>query len=108
MQQTMMATTTRKLVSHKGTMLGVITFPAQWEDYLNMHDSVQFPIRQPLQTVYTTNIPEFTNVIGHIYRVPHELLKDAVALAGISLEEFEKQPGCSFSPSAAYLRSIIE
>ena len=32
----------------------------------------------------------------------------AVELIGCSLEEFERVPGCSFAPGAAYLRSIIE
>ena len=31
----------------------------------------------------------------------------ALILDGCSLEEFEQQPGCSFAPSAAYLRSLL-
>jgi hypothetical protein len=106
MQQTTMATATRKLVSQKGTMLGVITFPAKWEERLNEGRSVHFHIYQPLRAFPAPGESEMFRR-GMICSTSHELMKDAVMLAGINLEEFEMQPGCSFAPSAAYLRSIV-
>jgi hypothetical protein len=43
-----------------------------------------------------------------IARAYHSEYRDAVCLTRGSIEEFEKLPGCSFSPSMAYLRSQAE
>ena len=92
-------TTSCKLESAKGTILGTITIPWHWAEVIRLkgefsfflpHGKEHFPVRCA-QLVESSG-----------------LHPDALELIGCTLEEFERVPGCSFAPGAAYLRSIIE
>ena len=103
--------TVYKLESSQGTILGTITIPYLWADYLCTSDRVSFCIGPIfLDECSSESGPYDTRVT-----LRHGLLvqsrgshPDALVLFGATLEEFERLPGCSFAPSAAYLRSIIE
>ena len=97
-----------KLASPKGTILGTITIPCHvaemFEKEYQVH--VYMPPRRPTyyqQWKNDTPIEITTMVLTRSHAVP-----GALELWGTSIEEFEKLDGYSFSPSAAYLRSIIE
>lgn len=97
----------RKLYGPKGTLLGTVVYPRELDDLLRRHGSARFAI-----------LPELGAITERVELAPLDLQKGqlswewreqgAVRLYGISLEEWEKIPGHSFAPSAAYLRSIIE
>ena len=103
--------TTFKLQSCHGAILGTITIPYLWADYLCTSDRVSFCIGPIfLGECSSESSPYDTRVT-----LRHGLLvqsrgshPDALVLFGATLEEFERLPGCSFAPGAAYLRSIIE
>ena len=100
-----------KLESQQGTILGTITIPYLWADYLRTSERVSFCIGPIfLDECSSESGPYDTRVT-----LRHGLLvqsrgshPDALVLFGATLEEFERLPGCSFAPGAAYLRSIIE
>ena len=98
----------RKLYDRRGTLLGLVVIPYDWDDYLRRQRGYRFVVTKPRSLrdyLETPSKPqEFRTADVVLSR--HE--NGAVELYGISLEEFETLPGCSFSPSAAYLRSIIE
>ena len=103
---------TYKLVSRKGTLLGTITIPDYEDQILRQQGGVQIAY-MPCLATYTgispssPVVPEMVQVvtIHRSYCYEHH---DAVEMYGVTLEEFEKMPGYSFAPSAAYLRSLIE
>ena len=99
-----------KLVSRKGTLLGTVSIPDGAAQYL--HDRSHYfakmsvlprlrlpPYPSP-EVSALVDVQTVTFVRSHAYR-------DAIEIHGISLEEFEKLPGCSFAPGAGYLRSIV-
>lgn len=106
--------TTHKLISAKGTLLGTITYPEYWEMERNSHRGsvrrayclglsfreMQADVAIPLMT---PTVKQFVIERGHSFDYP-----DAVMLWGITPEEFEQMPGCSFAPGAGYLRSLVE
>lgn len=102
---------TRKLVSRTGTLLGTITYPADWEMSRRRYGGrIRLAAWAPLKLSFAEMSPDETVAVrdfgisdAHDWHFP-----DAVMLWGMTPEEFEKQPGCSFSPSAAYLRSLAE
>jgi hypothetical protein len=101
-----------KLISEKGTLLGVLTVPHYVADMLAVREIVQFVIDPPVcftRSFFDEAIPP-PHVVheGLIVRTARaEFRQDGVQIYGVSLEELEKVPGWSFSPSAAYLRSLI-
>jgi hypothetical protein len=98
---------TLKLASPKGTLLGSVTFPAFWLSYLNVSGVVEFSTVGDLGTVFRDHgvVGQVVLARGVLERSQH--VPDAVVLSGMSLEEFERLPGCSFAPGAAYLRSVV-
>lgn len=99
----------RKLVSRKGTLLGVVTYPADWERWLADRQSASFHVAPNVFVRAYEKFDPNTELLvktGTLVRSLH--MRDAVELYGISIEEFEQLDGCTFSPSAAYLRSIVE
>lgn len=96
---------TYKLYSWKGTLLGSITVPDFWAKYLRETGYFRFPVHGPVRPYGPLDdIPSIK--IGCLSASHDD--RSGVVLDGISLEEFERMNGCSFSPSAAYLRSILE
>lgn len=101
--------TVYKLVSAKGTLLGVLTVPDWIADMFSSRDFIQFPIRKPLRfELFDENkAPKMTSLAALCKSYEWEW-SDAVQVRGVSIEELEKQPGFSFAPSAAYLRSMTQ
>ena len=96
-----------KLFSDKDTLIGLISFPSTWGYYLRENGSVTFPVSPRLEPVgfgLADSVPLIEIRHGALYQNGY----GGVILCGISIEEFETLPGCSFSPSMAYLRSIVE
>lgn len=103
---------THKLVSAKGTLLGTITIPNREDQLLRERGGVQIAYMAGLSLLAMgydpyASVPETTQIVT-IHRSDCSEYRDAVAMYGVTLEEFERMPGYSFAPSAAYLRSLIE
>lgn len=102
-----------KLVSRRGTLLGTITFPADWEDRL-LHEGVTRFAAQKWDDVVrylpppgvSEEVPPIR--IGALYLERIGPNAGAVCLHGLTPEEFEALPGCTFAPGAGYLRSLME
>lgn len=98
-----------KLVSRKDTLLGHIDVPDHWQAQLEKVHHVSV-LRRP-RLFFTMTEAELapadikTVTIAEAYWSQY---RGAVFLAQGTLEEFEILPNCSFAPSAAYLRSVIE
>jgi hypothetical protein len=105
-QATIGVDVTRKLYSRKGTLLGTVTYPAHWDRTIQKHGGMSFHLTPELRfwALDDAHAPEVRT--GFIAQ--HHRDRAGVELGGVTLEEFEKSPGCSFSPSAAYLRSLME
>jgi len=106
--------TSYKLVSLKGTLLGVLTIPDRIADMLVERDFVRFPLVKPLdvaanlRAMMSNSAPEAAfDQIAVICRSYKWEWNDAVQIHGVSLEELERQPGFSFAPGIGYLRSVI-
>lgn len=102
------AVVSRKLYSRKDTLLGTISYPAHWDLTLKKQRWVRFYAYDPKARWYSPELSSETvhARVGVLERMYAD--HDGVYLHEISLEEFERIPGCSFSPSAAYLRSLME
>jgi hypothetical protein len=100
----------RKLVSRKGTLLGTVTFPSHWGELIERQGGVRFALRKPLRIsdMLAEASVETLMQTGALYQAHDYNHRDALILDGVMLEEFEAMPDCSFSPSAAYLRSITQ
>lgn len=99
-----------KLVGiHHGTLLGTITIPGHWVEILHERKSVEFAKVDAPKFGWMTesaNSEPLQYKVGCLQQSYEH--RDGLYLHGLSIEEFETMEGCSFSPSAAYLRSIIE
>jgi len=96
--------TTFKLQSYRGAILGTITVPERWAMFLHTRGSYEFCIAITPRSIYD----DTESTLRQAVLATSECHPGAVELIGCSLEEFERVPGCSFAPGAAYLRSIIE
>lgn len=95
----------RKLYSRKGTLIGSVSFPRHWDEYLREQGYFRFALRPKLS--FNDDPSEIPDVrTGEMSLYPGE--RGAVVIRGVTLEEFETIPGCSFAPSAAYIRSLLE
>lgn len=98
-----------KLVSAKGTYLGTITVPHDVEKWLTDGERevrLYAPPEMPKSWSSWRNdesIVVRSLIIQRSYAVP-----GAVEIYGMSIEEFERLDGLSFSPSMAYIKSICE
>ena len=104
---------TFKLASRKGTLLGTVTVPDDVAEYLNgergQRDYASMAVLPRLPFLYPPqpeDVPGMLGVMTVTFRRSY-YMRDAIEIHGISLEEFEKLPGCSFSPGAGYLRSVV-
>lgn len=113
----MKAQVTRKLVSRKGTLLGTITYPLEWEmirkergDDGRAREYVRVALYAPLRfTAFDALGSEAATIETlEIFDAWSGDYPDAVQIRGVTLERFEQQPGCSFAPGAGYLRSLVE
>jgi hypothetical protein len=97
-----------KLVSPShDTLLGHIDVPDHWQNWLERNGAASTLVSPRLprfiedaEIAYPVMVNQIT-----IARAYHSEYRDAVCLIRGSIEELEKLPGCSFSPSMAYLRS---
>lgn len=104
-----------KLVSYShDTLLGHIDVPNHWQEWLDKGGAcstamtANLPmkwLKEAIADEYQIAMPEIQTVT--VARVYHSRYRDAVAIIKGSIEEFERLPGCSFSPSMAYLRSQL-
>lgn len=105
---------TFKLESEKGTLLGTVTIPFDWADRLRNRGGVcEFYLPSASPIMSWDKLPDPTNPVftikrGALFTSPKYYSPQTLHLYGVTLEEFETIPGCSFAPSAAYLRSIVE
>ena len=108
--ETATATATRKLYSGKGVVLGTITYPAEWELYIRKRGGITVRFAEAMLGFYdpSAHISPSIRTFALFLHYGNQAEREGLQLQGITLEEFEKQPGCSFAPSAAYLRSIVE
>lgn len=98
---------TRKLVSSKGTLLGVVTFPDRFSERLEKGDAVEFYAPPEMGNWWKFD-PGEPVIIRYGFLIRSYAMRDAVMLGGMLIEEFEKLDGFWFSPSAAYLRSLLD
>jgi len=104
------ATTTRKLYSRAGTVLGTVTYPAELDLYIRKQRGVRVRFAAAMPGFYdpAVHISPTVRTFELFLHSGNHAEKEGLQLQGITLEEFERQPGCSFAPSAAYLRSVVE
>src|SRR6185369_11993165 len=101
---------TRKLVSKDGTVIGTVAFPNHWLYWLSNRQAVRFMVPQPMIARYGDAGMahcDLSVAAGMLCDWQTKIGEAAVLLVNIDLETFETVPGCSFAPSAAYLRSIV-
>jgi hypothetical protein len=98
-----------KLISPRGTLLGVLTVPDEIAHELGRRDYVRFALMPPFDVrAYFDNTPPAACAEATIARCHHlEFGRDGVQVFGVSIEDLEKRPGWSFAPSAGYLRSLM-
>ena len=101
---------TFKLASRKGTLLGTVTVPDDVAEYLNgergQRDYASMEVLLRLPFPQPEGVPGILSITAAVFQRSY-YMRDAIEIHGISLEEFEKLPGCSFSPGAGYLRSVV-
>lgn len=99
-----------KLVSRShDTLLGHIDVPDFWQEWFDRGGTAVQPIYRPLKVNFNPkqyHITEIQKIV--VAKAYGSQYRDAVYLAVGSIEEFEQQPGCSFSPSMSYLKSHME
>lgn len=108
---------TFKLVSRRETLLGTVTVPLRWASML-LRDRSGWPEvrfhywpdgRGSMFRAYLEEESTLTYSMGAIrYHDWTPEFGPAVELLGITPEQFERLEGCSFAPSAAYIRSLLE
>lgn len=89
-------------------LLGTVAYPAEWDPILRSQRSVRFmaePLRIRALDFFESPDESPTYRFGTLYESYCE--QGAVGLDGVSVEEFERLPGCSFSPSLAYIRNLL-
>lgn len=100
-----------KLISSKGTYLGVLTVPNTIADMMSRNTIAQAPMYDPVMMraswakIAAAELPAIdirTVTFQRDYSTP-----DGVRMYGMTPEEIETWPGYSFAPSAAYLRSLV-
>jgi hypothetical protein len=107
---------TKKLVSRKGTLLGTITYPAEWErdrarkgadGYARGY--IRLMMWEPWKAFSVAPLADTPPAVltFSICEAWSRDYPDAVQLEGITPEQFEQQPRCSFAPGAGYLRSLM-
>lgn len=107
---------TFKLVSRRETLLGTVTVPLHWASMLLRRDGWPevrfnyFPDKRHGFLRDWGREPD-TSVCHSIATLRYHdwtPFGRAVELWGITPEQFEELEGCSFAPSAAYIRSLLE
>lgn len=99
---------TYKLESQNGTILGTVTIPLHWAEHIQNQGKAELFFSDP-SSKYAQHHADGTVMIRQALIYPSDgNYPDALRLVGASLEEFERIPGCSFMPGAAYLRSMVD
>ena len=102
-----LSTVQYKLYSRAGVVLGVIGIHPHWHELLRKNGGLEFAMSPGLPSFSDFRLSDAVTLrygrLSHSYED-----RGGLYLDGISLEEFERIPGCSFAPSAAYLRSVLE
>lgn len=99
-----------KLISPKDTLLGHIDVPEHFAQSYERRDAISFAIapRPSIGELLTTGVAHTVNIKSiTLVKASWSQYPDAVYLCEGTIEDFERLPGCSFSPSIAYLRSQI-
>lgn len=99
-----------KLVSSKGTLLGVLTVPGRFAAELTATGRTYFVLTEPVSLSSYLDVQRA--VIQNCKQVLIQMsyrwdYLDAVELHGATPEEIERYPGFAFAPSAAYMRSLL-
>src|SRR5215467_12225628 len=101
-----------KLVSINNTLLGTVTVPDEWFNAINQQHGVRAAMVAPI------NVRKY-NPTGKVYALEMQKcvtlrrayfsdLKDALFLMEGTIEQLEEMPECHFSPSMAYMKSLIK
>ena len=106
---------TFKLISRRDTLLGTVTVPAAWAERLLQRGAwpeVRFHYwpdgRGSLLRYWLAEEQTLTYSVATIrYHDWTPEFGPTVELYGITPEQFERLEGCSFSPGAGYLRSLL-
>lgn len=98
-----------KLVSQQDTLLGHVDVPDSWRVWLEKNRAARTYAMDRLP-VYRDYRPEDVVPIANVetltlMRAHWSQFRDAVCLVEGTIEQLERQPGCSYTPSMAYLRS---
>ena len=99
-----------KLVSREGTLLGVVTLPSDVSNYLEKYRSAEMAVIPSLPSIAQHKPDDLVSTSLRkvvFFLAYHPEIPGAVGMEGLTIEEFERLPNCSFSPSAAYLRTFI-
>lgn len=97
-----------KLVSYShDTLLGHIDVPDEWRDWFERGVARMSVMPKRWEYKAEALVSAEQLQIVTIMKAYGSQYPDAVAIVEGSIEEFEKLPGCSFTPSAAYLRSHL-
>lgn len=96
-----------KLVNLRGDVLGVVSFPTEWDAAFREGGvRIYLPPDPPIMWSPDAAMNAVSLRVGALVAAYTERGGHAVRLVGCSIEEFEKKDGCSFSPSAYYLRTV--
>lgn len=97
----------RKLYSAKGTLLGIVHYPPDWDEVIQGRGGIRVALPTKLSALAATTNDDFyySPKIMEITRSCRN--PGAVHIYGVTLEEFEVMDGCAFTPSAGYLRSLL-
>lgn len=101
---------THKLYDRRGVLLGTVTIPPRWSAEIKERRGFRFVLRESATSILHVEPLSYTATMRTVELTetrPYNQ-EPGLLLYGCSLEEFERLDGCSFSPSAAYLRSVIE
>lgn len=101
----------RKLYSTKGSLLGVVHYPPAWDREIFGRGGYRFammPITWPWPELGQPFVPVPEPNVRSVTIFPSLDDHAGVVIVGCTMEEFERIPGCAFSPGAGYLRSLVE
>lgn len=101
-------TVRRKLYGPRGTLLGTIGYPAWLDDELRLRGGARFAVLPEIRLPADRGTEMVVPDIRHGVLTWEWREAGAVRLDGMTLEEWERIPGHTFSPGAGYLRSIVE
>lgn len=97
-----------KLVSPKDTLIGHLDVPDHWDEWLKRGGAATSFVNRPFRFAMDAQPSPVLDIKKiTVAQARWSQYRDAVWLAEGSIEELEELPGCSFTPSMAYLRSQL-